>query len=333
MKSGHPYKLNKVVNGQPPKYPFTEITQLPEGYTWNDISYVIGGYGWKARFMDKNGCIITDRPGATISDTNYLNQYNFANPAIGKEAGWVKYKSGVKNVPYDCGKCHTTGYKPEGHQDGLEGIKGTWAQPGIQCEACHGPGSLHVKNPYGVAMKVDRSAELCGKCHARGAVEQINAAGGFIEHHEQYEEIFQSKHRALQCVACHDPHQGVIAARQEGKPTVRVECQSCHFQEARYQKSAAMKATVACIDCHMPRIVKSAWGDASKFTGDIRAHLFAIDPEATSQFTADGKNAISQVALDFACKSCHIEGGKASVRSDEELRDMALGYHARPATR
>ena len=26
--------------------------------------------------------------------------------------------------PYDCGSCHTTGYNPVGHQDGLEGIEG-----------------------------------------------------------------------------------------------------------------------------------------------------------------------------------------------------------------
>ena len=79
MKSGHSYKLNKVVDGKAPTYPFTAVEKPPEGYTWNDISYVIGGYNWKARFMDKNGYIITDKPGATISDTNYLNQYNFAH--------------------------------------------------------------------------------------------------------------------------------------------------------------------------------------------------------------------------------------------------------------
>jgi len=57
--SGHAYKLNPVVNGQPPEYPFTEVLNPPEGYTWDDITYVIGGFNWKARFIDKNGYIIT----------------------------------------------------------------------------------------------------------------------------------------------------------------------------------------------------------------------------------------------------------------------------------
>ncbi len=55
MESGHPYKLNKVVDSQPPEYPFSEVPNPPEGYTWDDITYVIGGYGWKARFIDKDG--------------------------------------------------------------------------------------------------------------------------------------------------------------------------------------------------------------------------------------------------------------------------------------
>ena len=53
--------------------------------------------------------------------------------------------------PYDCGACHTTGWVADtdadtdgtlaDNQDGLPGIHGTWAAPGIHCEACHGPGA------------------------------------------------------------------------------------------------------------------------------------------------------------------------------------------------
>jgi hypothetical protein len=64
-KSGHPWKLNKVVDGQPPDYPFTEVPEPPEGYTWDDVTYVIGGYNWKARFIDQNGYIITGDADAT----------------------------------------------------------------------------------------------------------------------------------------------------------------------------------------------------------------------------------------------------------------------------
>lgn len=324
VKSGHLYKLSKVEGGKPPEYPFTKIPEPPQGYTWNDITYVIGGYGWKARFIDKQGYIITG------PDAKYQNQYNLSNPALGKAAGWAGYNPGVKNLKYDCGTCHTTGYKSTGNQDGMPGMVGTWAEPGITCERCHGPGSNHVKNPYGTALKVDRSSELCGSCHSRGAVEAIDAQAGFIQHHEQYEEIFQSKQRAINCTGCHDPHKGVFQGRNTKTATTRVECQSCHFEKVRFQKSEVMKQTVKCIECHMPKIVKSAWGDPKEFAADVRVHFFAIDPYATSQFTPDGKAAVSQSTLDFACKSCHRTGGTASVKTDDELRKLAIGYHNKP---
>ncbi len=331
MQGGHAYKLNPVVDGQPPEYPFTEVTELPEGYTWDDISYVIGGYNWKARFIDQEGYIITDAPGES-GNKDYVSQYNFANPVVGNEAGWVGYHAGEEDKPYNCGTCHTTGYSPEGNQDGLPGLIGTWTEPGIRCEECHGPGSQHAANPQGVQMTIDRDAELCGQCHIRGAIEEVNAKGGFIKHHEQYEELFQSKHITLDCVVCHDPHEGVIQLRkaQEADPTVlttRTQCENCHFKEGQFQDSQVHPNVAECIDCHMPRVTKSAVGDASKFTGDIRTHLMAIDPNQIGQFTEDGSAALSQIGLDFACRSCHVEGGMATVKSDEQLIDKATGYH------
>ncbi len=337
MLSGHPYKLNKVVDGQPPTYPFTEVTELPEGYTWDDISYVIGGYNWKYRLIDQEGYIITGPPGTRGDEAaaeGFLGQYNFANPIVGNEAGWVAYHPGEEKA-YTCGTCHTTGYSswpPDARQDDLPGLVGTWSEGGIQCERCHGPGSLHAANPHGVALKVDRSSDLCGECHERGAQESVNASGGFIKHHEQYEELFQSKHITIDCVVCHDPHAGVIALRnaEEGTPTTRTQCENCHFQQAKYQDSPVHMELVACIDCHMPRATKSAVGDAEKFTGDIRTHLMAIDATQIGQFTEDGSEALSQIGLNFACRSCHVEGGMASVKTDEELIDKAWGYHDRP---
>ncbi|HEC22158.1 MAG TPA: hypothetical protein ENI95_04495, partial [Chloroflexi bacterium] len=165
MQSGHPYKLNPVVDGQPPEYPFSRVPDPPEGYTWEDISYVIGGYGWKARFIDLEGYIITGE------DENATTQYNLYNEDLDMGPNWVGYHAGEEK-PYDCGSCHTTGYSPEGNQDGLPGLIGTWALPGIQCEACHGPASQHVENPD-IPLEVNRDSELCGSCHSRGDPTEI----------------------------------------------------------------------------------------------------------------------------------------------------------------
>jgi len=141
MKSGHPWIMNPITEGKAPAYPFSKLNNPPKGYQWKDISYVIGGYHWKANFLNQEGYIITDEPGKTGS-TEYLNQYNLENSLLGESAGWASYQAGTENLVYDCGSCHTTGYNSQGNQDSLAGLAGTWAQPGVQCEECHGPGRL-----------------------------------------------------------------------------------------------------------------------------------------------------------------------------------------------
>lgn len=324
IQSGHPYKLTKVIDGQPPQYPFTEIPSPPEGYAWDDISYVIGGYNWKARFVDQQGYIITG------ADENATTQYNFYNSELDMGDNWVGYHAGETEVPYNCGACHTTGYSAEGNQDGLPGMVGTFAQGGIHCEECHGAGSLHAENPLVVDMKVDRDSEACGACHVRGGSDEVNASDGFIQHHEQYEELFQSKHITLDCVVCHDPHAGVVQLRKAGLQTTQTSCENCHFDQTKFLKNESHKA-VDCIQCHMPRVTKSALGDADMFTGDIRTHLMAIDPNQIGQFNEDGTVALSQLSLDFACRSCHNADGNARVKTDEELIDMAIDYHIETA--
>ena len=319
-KSGHPFKLNKVVDGQPPEYPYTEVVDVPEGYTWDDIAYVIGGYNWKARFIDQDGYIIT-------GDADATTQYNFWNEQLEMGDNWVAYHAGEENKPYNCGTCHTTGYNPEGNQDDLPGLIGTWTEGGIQCEECHGPGSAHVEYPRSFAMNIDRSGDACGDCHRRGAQETVDASGGFIKHHEQYEELFQGKHVTIDCVICHDPHQGVIQLRNEGLQTTRTQCENCHKNETRVQNNEThVELDVACIDCHMPRVTKSALGDPERFQGDIRTHLMDIDPFQVGQFNEEGDVALSSLSLDFACRGCHNEVD-GTTKTDEELINAAYQYH------
>ncbi|MFQ6098655.1 MAG: multiheme c-type cytochrome, partial [Armatimonadota bacterium] len=253
--SGHPFKLNRVVNGQPPTYPHSVVPNPPPGYGWNDVSWVIGGYGWKARFIDQQGYIIT---GNQV-------QWNLATEE------WVAYHASDQpgTKPYNCGRCHTTGWVETGlggpHQDGMPGMYGTFAEPGIGCEACHGPGSVHVANPKPDNIVVDTSSEQCGTCHFRDAQHRIEAKGGFIRHHEQYDEMISAGHATLQCVDCHDAHAGT----RYGPGLVRP-CQSCHPGPRAARKHNMIPN---CLDCHMPRATKSAT-KAHDYEGDVRTHIF-----------------------------------------------------------
>jgi ribosomal protein S27AE len=304
-RSGHPFKLNKAADVQAGNYYPDFCSSLPgppAGYDWPDVTYVIGGYWWKARFTDTAGYIVT---GTQV-------QYNFENNPLDSSAHWTAYHAGEVDKPFDCGRCHTTGFDPLGNQDGLPGMEGSWAFPGIQCEECHGPASLHISNPRGFGMAVDRSPELCGKCHYRDSINVIPASKGFIRHHEQWNEMATTKHRSLDCVDCHDPHLGLHPNNPDRTGAIIMDCESCHFKEAAtFATSTAPHAAngVQCIDCHMPYAAKSAVGDTAQHTGDIRSHLVRISTDSTKQQFTTGNFANGYLTLDFTCLQpgiCHL---------------------------
>ena len=322
LKSGHPWSLSTVTDGKSPTYPFTQITSVPQGYSLKDISYIIGGYFWKAIFINSQGYIITDSP-STSGDSTYFNQFNFGNTALGLNPGWSSFHSGEADLSFTCGSCHTTGYSNGGNQDNLPGIVGTWTEPGIRCERCHGPGSLHANNPKSVRMGIERDSALCRECHKYVPTAALEINNGFIQHSDQFGDLSQSKHQILDCLTCHDPHSGVVQLELDGQPTTRLLCQDCHWQEAQFQSNSRHVAlNIGCTDCHMPKLIQSGSANPRGFTGDLPTHVVAIDPRNISQFNEDGSLASGQISLDYACRHCH-----GTNKTDAELLTAASGYH------
>lgn len=309
FESGHPYKLNKVVNNQVPTYPFSDITgalervtdggedgrldllaisEVSEGIPTNgnetdnelgtpadysEVTYVIGGFGWKARFLDADGFIVT---GDTV-------QYNLEDDSMSG------YHNDEANKVYNCGNCHTTGWKRfdetlnPNRQDDLPGMDGTFTEAGIGCESCHGAGSLHADNPTTsniVRNATARTTEqfladdmayglpvACGECHTRDGEKdypsylsnankagyngdqggRIISNGKIAKHHEQYDELLGLDINA-------DGSLGAGGAL--GKHLLAgVTCNSCHdpHKSTKYDAEAlpagdALKLN--CLDCH-----------------------------------------------------------------------------------
>jgi predicted CXXCH cytochrome family protein len=323
MKSGHPWSLSAITDGKSPTYPFTQITSIPQGYSLKNISYIIGGYFWKAIFVNSQGYLITDAP-STSGSPNYLNQYNFGNVSLGLSPGWISFHSGEAELPFTCGSCHSTGYSNAGNQDNLPGIAGTWAQPGVRCERCHGPGSLHATNPTGIHMLINLDSGLCSECHKYVPTPSLVVKNGFIQHGDQYGDLSQSKHQMLDCLTCHDPHSGVVQLKLAGQQTTKLLCQDCHWQEAQFQNNPShVSQKIGCTDCHMPHLIQSGSANTQGFTGDMPTHVVAIDPRKISQFNQDGTLASGQISLDYACRHCH-----GMTKSDAELLAAASGYHS-----
>ncbi|RME60307.1 hypothetical protein D6779_02425, partial [Candidatus Parcubacteria bacterium] len=331
MKTGHPYKLNAIdpTNPGPPTYPANTspgVTQLPsDTLTWADIAYVIGGYGWKARFVKTNGYIYTDNDSA---------QYNlYGDESAGTK--WVPYHKGeMKKYDYNCFKCHTTGPDTAGSWPAGTTGWGTFALPGIRCQGCHGPAQEHADNPntYRPPLGINSFPSIadsleytrCGDCHHRGSkTNAIPASGGFIRHHEQFNEMQASAHRTvanLTCATCHNLHEPLryeaAADTTKGKPIVK-HCEDCHTEKVQFKLAdgSVVDKPIECENCHMPDAGKSAIGMTlgNGFKGDVPTHLWKINTAAVprdSMFTADGyvkldANGHGAVTLDFVCLSCH----------------------------
>jgi len=310
--SSHPFSFMTGENARSHPLP------VPEGYIWDDISYVIGGHRWKALYLDREGYIITNVFDEEGNPVPGRNQYNMLT-------GELSDTHPGEIVPFTCGACHTTGWIADNNaeydgdlsdnQDGLPGIHGTWVFEGVQCEACHGPGTT---------MEVRDSAAFCGKCHSRGDIDSISASDGFIDHNAQYNEFRASPMSSLKCVSCHDPH-------KKAEFSITKDCESCHAEEAdSYAMDPKSKLGVECEDCHMPFATLSGQ-PLGPHQGDVRTHLFAINTDAgASMFTADGSsvaldsNHKGAVTLDFACQRCHQDN------SLTELARFAKNFHAQP---
>ncbi len=350
--SGHPYKLTKIEGVAPATFPLhsaypNDPVDPPVGLGWPDVTYTIGGYFWKMRFIDENGWIVTS---GVAED---LVQYNF-HVEDPEDGNWVTYHTGDEREtkPYDCGKCHTTGWVANsdptdltGNQDGLAGMWGTFQYGGVHCEECHGKGSNHVASPSTSSMIMDNSSAMCGRCHTRDGANRIAASSGWVKHHEQYDEWLHSPHNLYGgpgCNDCHDPHASVVYDDETPGDGLKTSCTDCHdATEYALKPGAHSFAQPACTNCHMPQLAKSAAVNPSNpYDADVNSHILAIRTDAVGaadgMFTTDGKfvkteNGLARLTLDFACYSCHTDpngdGGGGPTLTLQELSTYATGIH------
>ena len=169
-----------------------------------------------------------------------------------------------------CFQCHSTGHLSLGSK--FEIIPG---EPGVRCEACHGPGSLHVaavgRGEIEAARKlIDNPRRLsatalnqfCGGCHRKptpaGVATNWNDAWN-TRHQPLYlsqSACFRKSQGALSCLTCHDPHESL---RKNDAPYYNGRCTTCHSSKQHPHTSVSRTAKPGnCIGCHMPLVAPQA---------------------------------------------------------------------------
>lgn len=347
----HAHALTPVLDGQPAFPAGPGVPAPPAGLDWPGISLVVGGYTKSALFVDASGFVLTDGTAHT------LTQYNPALPAVDLGAEFSPYlPAQTTPLAFDFARFahRTTGalsFDENGgrRQGNLPGIGGTWAEAGVQCEACHGPGSQHPADPTAGHIELAGAITACARCHSNtGNPGVIAVADELIVGFQQATELDASPHRNFACSTCHEPHTSTTYDRAQA---IRNECETCHpTQNMAVHKGFVFVRgdyvePVTCVSCHMPYLVQTARLTDHSLTngktvrlGDTRSHLFKLDPESTgpSMFAAAG----TQIARDtdgrasistcYVCQRCHDGQGNAFAFPPDEGCAFGNNIHGAP---
>ncbi len=191
----------------------------------------------------------------------------------------------AQGQPGACLVCHTTGYNP---------TTGKWKEEGVACEACHSP--IPVNHPTD-KMPIDKSPELCGKCHSDT---------GFGPNNWQASTHSQ---RGMTCSVCHDPHatkMKLVAGVRVTQPDASALCSNCHKDAMKnFPISKHARAEVTCVNCHLGFNAKD-----NSFEGIHKApdHDFLPSLDTCVKCHTDQMHAPGEVVAVAAIKAEHLGG-------------------------
>jgi DmsE family decaheme c-type cytochrome len=153
-----------------------------------------------------------------------------------------------------CAACHALESIQARHSLHVASFRAGSANTGPQaaCEACHGPGSAHAKNPaaagliiaytHGAKTPIETQTRTCLSCHVGGARQHWIGS----VHQE----------RGLSCTDCHNPMTRQSAEGALANDSINQVCATCHQDvRAQFNRRSHMplpEGQISCVDCHNP---------------------------------------------------------------------------------
>ncbi len=295
----------------------------------DDILYTIGSQ-WKQRYIVRKDGVLYISPIQYNAESDRWVNYH--------EADWDQRSWLLK-----CGGCHATGADLE---------KGTFVEPGVSCEACHGKGSWHaalpktavfekretIVNPAKLTMGV--ATQICGSCHNRGKATQHKDASWPVNYApgKALEAYFQSTSFAggdashlygNEFSKAH--HQQYIDWKQSKHFLEGVTCTSCHYVHqigvpptSSQTRAAGSKQCFAChvqVNTNMAHSIHSFANCVgchmprivkSAESGDLHSHVFK---------TLLPSGTLRDPKIPNSCQTCHRH-------KDENLEELQKRWEA-----
>ncbi|MBN2474976.1 MAG: tetratricopeptide repeat protein [Pirellulales bacterium] len=254
----------------------------------------------------------------------------------------------LQNWNYMCAECHSTNLQ-KNYDLKTNTYRTTWSEIDVSCEACHGPGSLHVELADSFGLFWDRrigyglpplkaedsrvEIESCAPCHARRRVvypgfksgdklldyylpelldgELYYADGQILEEDYVYGSYIQSKMYAMgvRCTDCHDPHSARVKHTAPDAPW------------------GVMPDNRLCTDCHMGTHPAGTYDgvahhhhpDASQpGTKCVECHMpetpyMVVDPRRDHSMRIPRPDLTIWLGIPNACNRCHHDESKGET--------------------
>jgi DmsE family decaheme c-type cytochrome len=217
------------------------------------------------------------------------------------------------------------------------------------CEACHGPGSKHQKEPTKKEFLIGFTKEsgtpietqnsTCMGCHT--GAQRLHWPGSAHANNK------------LACSDCHNPMARFSANGLLKKPSINETCETCHRQaRAEFNKRSHMplpEGKMSCVDCHNPH---GSGGKVMLKTDSLNDTCYQCHAEKRGPFIWEhapvrencmnchhphGSNhdKLLQAARPFLCEQCHnVSAGHAGPlfnAGNTALSNRPLGTAPPPA--
>ena len=191
------------------------------------------------------------------------------------------------------------------------------------CEACHGPGSVHVQNPAEPlsiirfsrrsTLPISEQNGVCLTCHRGG--QRIFWASSTHESHD------------IACADCHNPMANFSLRGLQARTSINETCFQCHkTQRAEFSRRSHMpllEGRIACVDCHNPHgsttepLLKADSVNEVCFTchaekrGPFLFEHAPVRENCVNCHTPHGSNheKLLVTARPLLCQQCHAQNG------------------------